>query len=610
MRHYVGMSSGDSFRRPGPTAAPLPNTLAPGDDYVSPAHAGPQARADLNTFDEAFVRCYPSAQRAALNLLLGALPRVKDGEVLEGEAAFAYMVGLRQKMVDAATEAAAHYDSETWLVLIRRLSPRAVSYAESGTMDYEGDSTERVAENLVGTARGERLDVRSAQVPTTVSMRLARLLALSGMVDSLEGAVRSATKGVKYRVWRRRRPRPVDSDALRDALREFDLRSKWGSADGASRLDVVATDVFEGDPPMLVAYRFQDGLGIDQTWEGAFRATQPAEETVRFTVRAFETGNETYTVLGRHGVLASFDDPVATASVIVFGNALLHHVLNSDDGAGATLPHFGLLWMDTEALVSMIDATLRRGPTVAWLEGSGQEALCAADVLENISALYVHGRRSFPGPVIQSNGHQTLVDAWAYAWHVTDGLKLSPQTGGAIANLSAEQFEIATQDLIDASVLAPPAELRELRGKTLRLEGRAVTDVDAFLVADTTKLFLISCKKFLVRVDYLAGEYPAARNGTQRLNAALDEWQDRVTTFRNSPVGDNYDFSGYDIEGFVLLPALVFTPRSDSRQTLHFGSDGLFFTKVESFSQLAATLEMASWPPEPPALRALRVSGH
>jgi len=581
---------------------------APPDIDIAPPHAGPQVRADLNAFDEAFVRCYPSAQRAAMDLLLGSLPRVNDGEIVEGEAAFDYMIELRGKMVDAATEVATYYDSETWLVLIRRLSPRALSYSESGTMDYEGDSTERVAENLVGTARGERLDVESAQVPTTVSMRLAKLFALAGMVDSLEGAVRSATKGVKYRVRRRRRPRPVDSDELRDALREFDLRSTWRTADGAARLQEITPDCFEGDPPMLVAYRFVDGLGIDQTWEGPFRDAQPVEETVRFTIRAFTTGDETYTVLGRHGVLASFANPSATASLIVFGNALLRHVLDSDDAAGATLSRLGLLWIETEVLTTQINDTLHHEATAAWLADSGQEALSASDVLANVRALYTHGRRSFPGPIMQDRGHRTLVDAWAYAWHVTDGLKLSPHTGGAIANLSAEEFEVATQNIIDESVLAPPIELRELRGKTLRLNGQPVTDIDAILIADMTKLFLISCKKFVIGVDYRAGDYRAARNREQRLSAALDEWRDRIATFRNAPIGDNYDFSGYEVEGFILLPELVVTRRSDARETLHFGGDGLFFTKVESFGQLVATLEMASWPPEPPGLRALHRS--
>lgn len=564
---------------------------------------GPRERSDFGAFDEAFVRCYPAALESAMELLLAALPRVSEGEVLGGAAAYEYMVALRDQMVAAASEAASHYDSESWLRLIRRLNPRALTFAESGTMEYAGDETERVAENLAGTAAGVPADYSSESVPTVVSMRLARLMALAGMVNSLEGGVRSATKGVRYRVFRRRRPRPHDSDALREALREFDLRNTWRSAEDSIRLEQHLADDFDGDPPMLVVYRFSSGLADDQIWHGSFREGRLDSESVQFTVRVFMTGDETYTVLGRNGVLASFDIPEAIASLIVLGRALLEHVLHHAADAGRSLPLYGLLDIATDDLNARLDSTIEQVAVASWLSENGQAELTASQVIEHIDALYVHGGRSLPGPVLRERDGRTTVDVWAYTWHVGQELKLSPHTGGAIANLSATQFEEASQQLIDSSVLAPPPELRALRGRTLRLEGRPVTDVDAIALGGQ-KLFLISCKKFLLKVSYLAGEYAAARSGTARLNAALDEWSERIATFRDHPVGDNYDFSGYDIQGFILLPELVFTPRADSRELLYLDLNDLFFTKVESFDQFAATLEMASWPPEPPALKA------
>lgn len=605
--HHVFVAQGDSFHRPEPDASSrLAGSRAPSVANPEPTHAGPQERGDFDAFDEAFVRCYPSASKSAMNVLLAALPMLKDEAVLEGQAAFDYMIVLRQKMVDATTETATYYDSVTWLHLIRRLSPHALSFAESGTTDSEGDSTQRVAENLVGTAQGELLDTTSGSVPTAVSMRLAKLMALAGMVDSLEAGVRSASKGVKYKVRNGRRPAPFDSDALRAALRQFDLRSSWSSADDEVRLRVIDQDDFEGDPPMLVAYRFKHGFALDETWNGPYTSAQTTDEPVQFTIRAFLTGDEKYTVLGRHGVLASFENPAEPASLIIVGNALLHHVLNFAGTAGQTLPRLGLLWIATDDLRAQVDAALERPAVATWLSENGQRALTAAQALHHIHDLSDRGRRSFPGPVLQERDGRTLVDAWAYTWHVTQGLKLSPR-GGPIANLSAEQFEIVTQELINASVLAPPPRLRALRGKVLRSNGLPVTDVDAVLVTGT-RLFLISCKRFVTPVAYLAGEHAAVRSGMQRLDKALDEWRERIATLRKHPVGDNYDFSSYDIEGFVLLPELIFTPRSDSRELLRFGRNDLFFTRVESFSQFAATLEMASWPVEPAELKALRLA--
>lgn len=603
------MPAGDAFRRPTPDAsAPKTVALPAPPPELERTHPGPQTRSDFNAFDEAFVRCYPAALDSAMDRLLAALPRVEDGDVLEGAAAFEYMVALRQQMVLAATDVAGQYDSETWLRLIRRLGPHALTYAESGTMDHEGDSTQRVAENLVGTARGTRFDTEATTTPTDVSMKLARLMALAGMVDSLEGAVRSATKGVKYKVARHRRPRPWNSDELRESLREFDIRNSWKTADGVARLTEHTSVDLDGDPPMLVAYRFQGGVAPDQTWNGPFRSDQTQEKIVQFTVRMFTTGDETYTVLGRHGVLASFDNPEATASLIVLGNALLGFILEHAENAGQSIPRLGLVDVAADELLSLLERTLDSQPVAEWLDANEQSGLTAARVLDQVRERYVQGERSLPGPIVQEREGRTTVDVWAYTWHVTHELKLSPHTGGAIANLSAEEFELASQELINQSVFAPPASIQAMRGRTLKLNGKQITDVDALLVAGT-KLFLVSCKKFLTKVSYLAGEYSAARNGRTRLDKALDEWHDRIATLRTDPIGDNYDFSGYDIEGFVLLRELIFTPRKDSRDLLPVGHDDLFFTRVESFSQFAATLEMASWAPEPSELRALRLAG-
>lgn len=554
------------------------------------------------------MRCYPSAAEAANQALRAALPVVEDGAVIEGAPAFAYMTALRQEIVTAATNVASAYDSVTWLHLIRRLSPHALTFAESGTTDTEGDSRQRIAENLVGTARGDRLETMTETVPTAVSAKLAKFMALVRLVDELEGAIRSATKGVKYKVRSTRRPAVFDSNALLDALHEFDIRTSWASTDDEIRLNEINVESFDGDPPMLVAFRFKNGYALDETWHGPYASTATTEDAVQFTIRAFTTGDEKYMVLGRHNVLASFANPAEVVSLVIFGNALLRSVISADNQTGRTLPHLGLMSLATSDLQAQVDAALGDVEVAKWLSANGHSTLTMNGVMDHVRRLYEAGRRSFPGPILQDHDGRALIDAWAYAWHVTQGLKLSP-SGGQVSNLTGAQFELVVQELIDASILAPPSQLRALRGKDLRLNGTVVTDADALLVVGT-KLFLISCKRFLTAVDYLAGEHAAARSGTDRLEKALDQWRDRIATLTKNPVGDNYDFSGLEIDGVVLMPELIFTPRSDSRELLPLGHNDLFFTRAESYSQFAATLEMASWPPEPPALRAVRLSPH
>lgn len=596
---YCLMPTGDAFRRPvTPSPArsgPLDTPFGPPDTESPPTDQPWSAEAGFTDFDWAFVRCFPAASRWATEILLAATRRDQHQTVVEGEAAFTYLVTLRDAMVSAATDVTTTYDATSWLYLIRRLNPLALALASSDSLQYQSDETERVAENLAGNADGELVDFRATAVSTDVSMRLARLMALALMANSLESAIRSANKGVKYLVRRNRKPRPVESDSLREALREFDLRNNWRSADEMPRLETITGDVFSGDPPMLVAYRLKDGIAPDQTWSGPFRGSTLATEPVQFTVRAFTTNTPTRSVLGEHGVLENLDAPSVSASLIIFGNALLHHVINHHPEAGQSLPHFGTLHRTTSALLDDLDDALGKLDIAQWLAANGQAALTSVEIISNVRGLYEHGRRSLPGPILRECHGEIVIDAWAYVWHLIDALQLSPQRGGAIANLNATQFELATQALIDASVYAPPPELRDLRGRTLRRNGQSITDADAILVAGG-KAFLVSCKNFVVRLDYMAGEYTAARNARSRLESALDDWRSKIATLRATPTGDNYDLSGYEIEGFILLPELLFTPRSDSRELLRFGRPDLFFTRVESYAQFAATLEMARWP--------------
>ncbi len=210
-----------------------------------------------------------------------------------------------------------------------------------------------------------------------------------------------------------------------------------------------------------------------------------------------------------------------------------------------------------------------------------------------IQGLYQNGARSRPGPVLHYEGEDVVVDVWAFHWHVYVALRINPSTGGSFVNATALEFEEAVQRIVDESPFAPPSALRELRGRTLRIEGRDITDLDALIVVKKT-LYLVSCKRFVLGVEYLAGDYRTVRNARSRVELALDEWAARVQEIRGTPVGDNYDFSGYAIDGFVVGPELLFTPRADSREQLQLGIGDLFFTRLESFDQLAGMLSLAA----------------
>lgn len=146
-----------------------------------------------------------------------------------------------------------------------------------------------------------------------------------------------------------------------------------------------------------------------------------------------------------------------------------------------------------------------------------------------------------------------LIDLVAATHHFHRLLARFGRTG-ADGKEKGEHFELAVQQLIDETDWRPSDPLRSCRGRTLRLAGRDLTDVDA-IASKGDRLLLISCKS-IQRVDgYERGDFKAVRNAATTVTEAVEYWNTVADTIRRSPVGDNFDFST-----FSTVTAVVVTP--------------------------------------------------
>jgi hypothetical protein len=118
--------------------------------------------------------------------------------------------------------------------------------------------------------------------------------------------------------------------------------------------------------------------------------------------------------------------------------------------------------------------------------------------------------------------------------------------------------------MIDHTAWAPMSPLRELRGRTLRSDRESITDVDALAVSRSTVL-LVSCKSIPYTYDYDSGDYASVRNVRTYIERSDMEWQQRVRKLQQQPIGDNYNFEGYDIYGVVCTPFVIFVNRPQAR---------------------------------------------
>jgi hypothetical protein len=136
--------------------------------------------------------------------------------------------------------------------------------------------------------------------------------------------------------------------------------------------------------------------------------------------------------------------------------------------------------------------------------------------------------------------------------------------GGALVNARGSHFEQYVQETIDHTSWVPKPPPRELCRRTLRLNGRPITDVDALAVSGST-ILLVSCKSIPYTYEHDRGDYATVRNIRTHIEQADIEWQQRVDRLRRERSGDNYNFKGYEIYGVVCTPFAVFTHRPQTR---------------------------------------------
>ena len=170
-------------------------------------------------------------------------------------------------------------------------------------------------------------------------------------------------------------------------------------------------------------------------------------------------------------------------------------------------------------------------------------------------------------------------------------MTISSSGGGSLVNARALHFEHYVQKRIDQTSWAPGPPPRELWQRTLRINGRQIKDIDALAVSGSIVL-LVSCKSIPYTPEYERGDYGAVRNVRTHIEQSDVEWQERVNSLRQEPVGDNYNLEGCEIYGVVCTPFAVFAHRQQTRVIL--GSANSILRAVCSESELENFLNSRS----------------
>ncbi|MRJ75459.1 hypothetical protein GEV29_02825 [Aeromicrobium sp. SMF47] len=247
-------------------------------------------------------------------------------------------------------------------------------------------------------------------------------------------------------------------------------------------------------------------------------------------------------------------------AVILLLRSLFISMWTADWGTthSRSLSQSGYVVLPTRSLPYILGETIRAIAHAGMRPGPVEMPTVAQDAVDVLAAIKPRGWPLEPGPVLRCVGDQTVVDvlsacAWLHHYLTVD--KSGPRD---LILARSFHFEKVVQDLIDSTPGQPEASLRNLRGRTLKLNGRALTDIDA-LATLGDRLVLVSCKSIPHTPDLDAGSHATVRNVRTDLEKYDKAWQDLMEMLRASPKGDNYDFRGLKIVGVVCTPHPEFT---------------------------------------------------
>lgn len=169
------------------------------------------------------------------------------------------------------------------------------------------------------------------------------------------------------------------------------------------------------------------------------------------------------------------------------------------------------------------------------------------------------------GAPVRRLAGQVCIDMWAASMGFLAWFQF-PNVQGQVANERAAKFEDVVQEVIDRTCWADRPS-RELRQRTLSVDGQAMTDIDAIGSYNGT-LLLVSCKSIPYTRDYDRGVHNVIRNAASTVDKGVDYWANIVSKLEGRRAGDNFDLTGYErIVGVVCTPFAVYTSHMKSLST-------------------------------------------
>ena len=452
------------------------------------------------------------------------------------------------------------YSSMRWLWMLRRLPPH-IFVGEVASYD------QLLAEVMSAQSRKKEAYLRSANsniydVSGATPKRLARFCAGIQYLSRVHSYLRNAGKGASFIFYQDRFPRNIPDKDLEQAAELYDQRVLDGGMLLLSRGGTKLAEDKSGSPELLyvigceqqyvpVSNHLMQDIGYEHP-----SSTQWVLR-VRFLPRFVSIALLRELQAGLPSEVSIWS---SEATIIARLLRIASAYVDEHQAGYVSLLTRGYLLMPKSKFVDIADEWL----TVEdpWLDETFTDQLISSsgnDFLEALKALQGNSYPLKAGPIIRTEQDIICLDLFAASQYFEHILEY-PDSKGKIANNRSGHFEKAVQKTIDQSKWKPKHEVAALRGRTLRLSNQNITDIDSIGENDG-KLLIVDCKSVIYNSDYDIGDYKIVRNTESEIVKKTQKWQTNKEFFKENPVGDNYDFSGYsDIIAIVCTPTVVFVP--------------------------------------------------
>lgn len=183
----------------------------------------------------------------------------------------------------------------------------------------------------------------------------------------------------------------------------------------------------------------------------------------------------------------------------------------------------------------------------------------------------VEGGRSnrYWGPAVRIGKDVVCVDLLSSVLRLESMLMLGTAGGGTLSGDRAKVWEAAVQAAIDRTSYEPKDSTRALIGKKLKVDGKFLTDIDAVATIGRD-LILISCKSWQLSPRRDNGDFNARKNLAKDAIKAAAHWHHVVTTVSKLGEVGGFDFSRYNVRGYLCTSAPLLLLPEERRELITY----------------------------------------